>query len=258
MHPSFCHPSVRVLLLAAGLVLSVHSGAAQTIVLGAADTFAVLGGTTVTNTGATFITGDVGVSPGGAITGFPPGVVTGGTLHAGDATASLAHDAAATAYAQLAGLAFTQDLSGLDLGNRTLGSGVYRFSAAAAMNGVLTLDGAGTYVFQIGSTLTTGVSSFNLINGASAADVWFQVGSSATLGTGTSFSGTIIAAASDTLATGVSVNGRILALGGAVTLDANSVTNTAAVPEPAATALLVSGLALLATIGVRARRRPAV
>ena len=257
MHPTFDSPPVRGLLLAAGLALSAYSASAQTIVLGSADTFAVLGGTTVTNTGATFLSGDLGVSPGGAITGFPPGVVTGGTLHAGDSTASLAHDDAATAYAQLAGLSSTQDLSGLDLGNRTLGSGVYQFSAAAAMNGVLTLDGAGTYVFQIGSTLTTGVASFNLINGATAANVWFQVGSSATLGTGTSFAGTIIAAASDTLASGVSVNGRILALGGAVTLDTNQITNVAAVPEPAATALLASGLALLAALGLRARRRAA-
>lgn len=257
MHPTFDSPSVRVFLLAAGLVFSTHSSSAQTIVLGSADTFAVLGGTTVTNTGATVITGDLGVSP-GTITGFPPGVVTGGTIHIADSIANQAHDDAATAYAQLAGLAFTQDLSGLDLGNRTLGAGVYRFSAAAALNGVLTLDGAGTYVFQIGSTLTTGVSSFNLINGASATNVWFQVGSSATLGTGTSFAGTIIAAASDTLASGVSVNGRILALGGTVTLDTNQIANVTAVPEPAASVLLASGLALLSVIGLRARRRAAV
>lgn len=256
MHPTFYSSPVCGLLLAAGLVFSVHTASAQTIVLGSAATFAVLGGTSVTNTGATVITGDLGVSP-GAITGFPPGVVTGGTIHIADSIASLAHDDAATAYAQLAGLAFTQDLSGLDLGNRTLGSGVYQFSAAAALNGVLTLDGAGTYVFQIGSTLTTGVSSFNLINGATAANVWFQVGSSATLGTGTSFVGTIIASASDTLASGVSVNGRILALGGTVTLDTNPITNVTAVPEPAATALLASGLALLAAIGLHTRRRAA-
>lgn len=257
MHPTFAAPSVRVLLLAAGLVFSAHSASAQTIVLGAADTFAVLGGTAVTNTGATVITGDLGVSP-GAITGFPPGVVTGGTIHIADSSANQAHDDAATAYAQLAGLTFTQDLSGLDLGNRTLGSGVYRFSAAATLNGVLTLDGAGTYVFQIGSTLTTGVASFNLINGASAANVWFQVGSSATLGAGTSFAGTIIASASDTLVAGVSVNGRILALGGTVTLDTNQITRVTAVPEPAASVLLASGLALLAAMGLRTRRRATV
>lgn len=254
---SFPYPvSIQTLMVAAGFIFSACHASAQTIVLGTAETFAVLGGSTVTNTGASVITGNLGVSPGTAISGTPPAIVTGGTIHYGDATASLAHNDAATAYDQLAALSFTQNLTGLDLGSRTLGSGVYYYSAAAAMNGMLTLDGSGTYVFQIGSTLTATNASFNFINGASAADVWFQVGSSATLAAGTSFAGTIIAAVSDTLATGVSVNGRIIALTGAVSLDTNQITNLAAVPEPAGTTLLASGLALLAVVGIRPRRRP--
>lgn len=258
MHSPLYPVSFHALMLVSGFVFSAHCATAQTIVLGTAETFAVLGGSTVTNTGATVITGNLGVSPGLAITGTPPAVVTGGTIHAGDAAATLAHDDAATAYTQLANLTFTQNLTGLDLGGRTLNSGVYSFSAAAAMNGMLTLNGAGTYVFQIGSTLTTANASFNFINGATAADLWFQVGSSATLGAGTSFAGTLIASVSDTLATGVSVNGRIIALTGAVSLDTNQITNLAAVPEPATSALFASGLALLAVVGIRSRRRSPV
>lgn len=253
--------SLNALLLAALATCAVHQAAAQTIVLGSAASFAVLGSTTVTNTGFTTVSGDLGVSPSGSIVGFAPGVVSGGTIHLNDATSALALADASTAYTQLAALTSTSNRSGQDLGGLTLTSGVYTYSAAAAMNGILTLDGQNQsnalFVFQIGSTLTTADSSFNLINGASASNVWFQVGSSATLGLNTLFSGTIIASTSDTLAAGVTVNGRIIALNGAVTLDTNQITNVTAIPEPATTVLLVSGLALMVCVGFRRRNKQA-
>jgi type VI secretion system secreted protein VgrG len=234
---------------------------AQTIVLNSAADFAVLGGSTVTNTGATTIAGAVGglgVSPGTAVTGFPPGVVTSGSIHANDAAATQAKADAATAYSQLAGLAFTTDLSGSNLAGLTLTPGVYKFSSAAALtSGVLTLNGLGQtaplFVFQIGSTLTTtGTTSFSFINGATTGNTWFQVGTSATLGVGTSFGGTIIANASDTLNTGVTVNGRIFALGGAVTLDTNQITAPSAIPEPSTYAAIAASFALLLAFAHRA------
>jgi type VI secretion system secreted protein VgrG len=256
---------INSLLLSATLACVGHQAAAQTVVaLGTAESFAVLGGTSVVNTGATLVTGDLGVSPGASITGFPPGIVTGGSIYLNDAVALQAHNDATTAYNQLAGLTPKADLTGQNLGGLTLNPGVYSYSAAAAFtSGVLTLDGLNQadtlFVFQIGSTLTTtGVTSFNFINGATASDVYFQVGSSATLGINTSFAGTIIALASDTLITGVSVEGRIIALTGSVTLDTNTITNVVTnVPEPATTALLVSALAAVAVCAVR-RRRSAV
>jgi type VI secretion system secreted protein VgrG len=125
-------------------------------------------------------------------------------------------------------------LSGQDLGSRTLTSGVYSFSSSAQLTGILTLSGSGDYIFQIDSTLTTaGSSSILLVNGAQAGNVFWQVGSSATLGTGTSFQGSILADSSITFDTGASMSGPALALTGAVILDDNSITITA-VPEAAA------------------------
>jgi hypothetical protein len=254
--------SINALLLAALVSCTGHHAQAQTIVLGSAASFAVLGSTTVTNTGFTTVTGDLGVSPSGSIVGFAPGVVSGGTIHLNDGTSALARTDASTAFTQLAALTSTSNRSGQDLGGLTLTSGVYTYSAAAAMNGILTLDGQNQsnalFVFQIGSTLTTTNSSFNLINGASASNVWFQVGSSATLGLNTLFSGTIIASTTDTLAAGVTVNGRVIALNGAVNLDTNQITNVAAIPEPATTAFIASGLTLLVVVGFRRRHKQAV
>jgi len=196
--------------------------------LGSAQGFAVLGASTVTNTGPTVITGDLGVSPGTAVTGFPPGTVTGGTVHAGDATATAAQAAAHTAYAALVAKPCGTNLTGKILGTSpgavTLSPGVYCFDSSAQLTGTLTLSGGGVYVFQMKSTLTTASnSSVVLANGATAGNVFWQVGSSATLGTNTVFVGSILALISDTVTTGASVNGRVFALTGAVTLSGNRI-----------------------------------
>ena len=196
--------------------------------LGSAQSFAVLGASTVTNAGATVITGDLGVSPGTAVTGFPPGTVTGGTIHAGDATATAAQAAAHTAYASLVAQPCSTNLTGKTLGTSpgavTLSPGVYCFNSSAQLTGTLTLSGSGVYVFKIGSTLTTASnSSVVLAKGATAGMVFWQVTSSATLGTNTAFEGSVLANISDTVTTGASVTGRVFALTGAVTLSGNRI-----------------------------------
>ncbi len=195
---------------------------------GTEQAFAVLGGSTVTNTGSSVITGNLGVSPGTAITGFPPGIVTGVT-HAADAVALQAQTDTTAAYIDLASQGCTTDLTGQDLGGKTLLPGVYCYSSSAQLTGALTLDAGGVsnavWVFKAGSTLTTAVnSSVLLTNGANPCNVYWQVGSSATLGTTTSFVGNIFALTSITLNNGASVSGRVLARNGAVTLDNNTVT----------------------------------
>jgi uncharacterized repeat protein (TIGR01451 family) len=213
------------------------SAASAQAVLGTAQSFAVLGGSAVTNTGPTAVIGDLGVSPGTAVTGFPPGIVTGGTIHVADAVAIQAQSDVTTAYNFLAAQPVTSTLTGIDLGGLTLLPGVYFFSSSAGLTGTLTLDAQGdpnaVFIFQIGSTLTTASnSSVVLINGAQNCNVFWQVGSSATLGTGTVFAGDILALTSISLTTGASVSGRTLARNGSVTLDTNAVTvaHCAAVP----------------------------
>jgi hypothetical protein len=187
----------------------------------------------VANTGNTVLNGNLGVSPGTAITGFFPGIVNG-TTYAGGSVADQAHADASTAYTTLAGETGTSVLSGKDLGTLgTLTSGVYSFSSSAELTGTLTLSGTGDYVFQIGTTLTTAASSSILLtDGAQAGNVFWQVGTSATLGKDTSFQGSILADTSITFITGASMSGSALALTGAVTLDDNTITTV--VPEAAA------------------------
>lgn len=195
--------------------------------LGTAQAYGVLGASAVTNTGPTVISGALGVSPGTAVTGFPPGTATG-VVNVANAAALQAQTDTTTAYNFLAGQACGTTLTG-DLGGRTLAPGVYCYPTSAQLTGTVTLDAGGNpaaqFIFQAGSTLTTASASrVVLANGAQACNVWWQVGSSATLGSTTAFIGTIIALASNTLVTGATLNGRALARTGAVTLDSNAVT----------------------------------
>ena len=234
--------------------------------LGTAQSFAVLGGSTVTNTGPSVLGGDLGVSPGAAITGFPPGTRTG-TTHAADAVALQAQNDVTTQYNALASAACTQDLTGQDLGGKVLTTGVYCFSSSAQLTGPLTLNAQGnagaTFVFKIGSTLTTAAaSSVSLINGGNPCGVAWQIGSSATLGTTTSFIGNLIALTSITLNTGANIVGRALARNGAVTLDTNNISfascTVAGTPPPVptlATWALIALMGLLALAGFSALRR---
>jgi hypothetical protein len=216
--------------IGAALVLFVSSPAAAQISLGTAQNFGVLAGSTVTNTGATTVNGNVGVSPGSAVTGFPPGVVVGGAIHSNDAVAMQAQNDLTTAYNNIASTPCTVDLTGQNLGGLTLTPGVYCFSSSAQITGALTLDALGNpnalFLFKIGSTLTTSTGSTVTVannGGSSCNKVFWQVGSSATIGTGSSFVGDILALTSITLTTGANTNGRALARNGAVTLDTNNV-----------------------------------
>ncbi|HWY34231.1 MAG TPA: ice-binding family protein [Nitrosopumilaceae archaeon] len=194
--------------------------------IGTASNFAVLGSSTVTNTGNTIIVGNLGVSPGTAITGFGPGIVIG-TTYAGGPIATQAHADAATAYGALSSAKCTTNEPAVaKIGGQTLKPGVYCFPTSAAITGTLTLSGSGVYIFKIGSTLTTAAGNSNVVltNGASASNVFWKVGSSATLGTNSVLKGTVIAYSSITATTGASVDGRLIALNGAVTMDTNHIT----------------------------------
>ncbi len=217
--------------IALSTILVAASPLSAQISLGTSQSFAVLGGSTVTNTGPSVINGNVGVSPGTSVTGFPPGVVTGGAIHAADATAGQAQTDLTTAYNAVAGTACNVDLTGQDLGGLTLTPGVYCFSSSAQLTGTLTLNLLGdpnaVFLFKIGSTLTTASGSSVLLTNSGTAtcptNLYWQVGSSATFGTGSSFMGNVLALTSITLNTGAGLNGRALARNGAVTLDTNNV-----------------------------------
>jgi hypothetical protein len=218
--------ALALLLFAVGS--ATNAGAQTAPGLGVASSYAVLGGQTVTNTGPTTIGGDLGVSPGTAVTGFPPGIVTGGAIHSADANALQAQGAVTTAYNALAAEPCTADLTGQDLGGMTLTEGVYCFSSSAQLTGQLTLNAQGNasavFVFKMVSTLTTASnSSVQVTNGGVDCNVFWQVGSSATIGTTTQFTGNILALTSIALQNGASVSGRALARNGAVTMDTNHV-----------------------------------
>jgi hypothetical protein len=184
--------------------------------------FSVLAGSTITNTGSTTITGGVGIYPGTAITGFPPGQASG-IIDLADSAAAEAQASLTAGYLDAAGRTGGTTVSG-DLVGKTLTAGVYKSTSSLENSGDFTLDAQGNpnavFIFQIASTLTTGSGSHVILaNGASACNVFWQVGSSATLGTNSIFKGNILALTSITITTGVNINGRVLARNGAVTLD---------------------------------------
>jgi uncharacterized protein with beta-barrel porin domain len=197
----------------------------------------VLGGSAVTNTGPTVLTGtaalpgNLGVSPGTSITGFPPGILTGpgATIDDNNAVAIQAQIDLTTAYNNLAGRPTGINLTGQNLGGLTLVPGVCNFSSSAQLTGNLTLNGLGNpnavFIINIGSTLTTASgSTVTLINGAQGENVFWRVGSSATLGTTTLFTGDILALTSITLDAGATIDcGAVWARNGAVTLDDNTI-----------------------------------
>jgi hypothetical protein len=229
----------RSLLLSAttltlvGMLAAVQTVAAAgpaTVGLGTAKTFAVLAGTPkVASTGATVINGNLGISPAAAVTGFPPGIVHG-TIHKADAVALQAQSDLTAAYTDAAGRPVTATHG--TLGGLTLAAGVYNAGGVVLdLTGTLTLDGQNksnsVWIFQATSALVTASSSkVKLINGASSCNVFWQVTSSATLGSGSTFVGTIMALTSITINSGVTVHGRALARNGEVSLINDRITST--------------------------------
>ena len=215
-----------VATLATGLTaFAAGSGA---VGLGTAAPFAILAGTpAITNTGASTVTGDVGIAPAIAVSGFPPGTISGST-HKGDAVAIQAKSDLTTAYNDAAGRSTTATHA--TLGGLTLVGGVYTAGGATlGLTGTLTLDGKNNpnsvWIFKATSDLVTASSSrVRVINGGSACNVFWQVTSSATLGSGSTFVGTILALTSITMANGVTVDGRALARNGEVTLINDTIT----------------------------------
>jgi len=197
--------------------------------LRSASSFAVLAGAAVSNTGPTALTGDLGVSPGSAIDGFPPGTYTG-TRHQTDTAAAAAISDLTTAYNDAQGRTLCPITLDGNLGGLTLGPGLYRSGSSLEISsGDLTLDAGGNanavFIFQISTTFTTtsGRQVF-LAGGAQDKNIFWAVGSSATLGTTSVVHGTIMADQSVTLTTLATLNGRALARIADVTLDSSTVT----------------------------------
>lgn len=245
-------PRTGLICLTGAMLMANRASAISTVDLGAADAFAVLGGSAVTSSGPTIINGNVGASPGTAIAGFPPGLVVG-TVHAGDGVASQAQIDLAIAYDDAASRSGVS--TGASLGGTTQLPGVHS-SGTFEITGTLTLDAQGNpdavFIFQTASTLVTAAASVvNLINGAQANHVFWQVGSSATLGDFSDFTGNILALSSITATTGANIEGRLLARNGEVTLNSNVITRAdggvnASVPEAGNTMwILAAGFGLL-------------
>ncbi|MEP7203320.1 MAG: ice-binding family protein [Ilumatobacteraceae bacterium] len=241
--------------VAAAVLISMVNPADASIVptvsMGTANQFSVLAGTTVANTGPSTLNENLGLAPGSSVTGFPPGIVNlPATIHINDGVAAQGQVDLTAAYTDAAGrpVEFTQvnpDLVGV-----TLAPGVYESSAhgALGLTGQLVLDGQGNanavFIFQTNSTLITGAgSTIELINGASECNVFWQVGSSATIGTNSNFVGNILALTSVTVETGAVIHGRALARNGAVTLDSNVFTSPSCVPSAATTPTTIPAIA---------------
>jgi hypothetical protein len=227
--PKSCRAGLVVLgmfstLLFAGSAL----GASASIGLGTAVPFSVLGGSTITNTGPTTMFGDLGLAPGSSVTGAP--LVLGQT-HIDDAVATEAKNSLTTAYNEAASRP-SNGSAGTELAGQEFSPGVYTASKSLLLSsGSVTLNAEGdpnaVFIFKVGSTLITGSdTSVSLVGGAQACNVFWQVGSSATLGSGTRFVGTIMAAASITANTAATIHGRLLAQTAAVTLEDNTITNS--------------------------------
>lgn len=243
----------RMAFVVSSVIFLHHSATAvpTSVDLGTASSFAVLAGAGITITGPTTITGDIGTHPTASITGLE-NLTLNGVNHADDAVTVQAKSDLVVAYDDAAGR--SPDViyvDGFDLVGLTLTPGVYNSPSSLFLSGTLTLDAQGNpdavWIFQAGSTLITASdSTVNLINGADACDVFWQVGSSATLGTDSYFVGSILALTSITLTTGAEVDGRVLARNGAVTLDSNTITrsncDTPSVPETGSTLLLLGSV----------------
>jgi Ice-binding-like len=230
---------VSVLASIVGLVVvSTAAAAAVAVPLATTGSFSVLAGAGITNTGPTTVTGDIGTFPTTSISGLGS-LTVGGANHAGDAVTQQAKIDLVTAYNTAAGEGPTNPIAA-DLGGRTLLPGVYNSASSIGLTGALTLNAQGNpnsvFVFQAGSALTSASGSqINLINGAQACNVYWQIGSSATLGTGSTFIGTVIALQSITVTTGVKIDGRVLARNGAVTLDTDTITTSTCATTPGST-----------------------
>ncbi len=238
---------VAILILLCGafaIGLSVRESSADVVnvELGTAQDYSVLAGSTVTNTGPSVLNASIGLSPGSSVTGFPPGTVTPpGTIDIANPASATAKSDLTAAYLDAQSRTLTATVSS-DLTGLSLGPGVYAAAAKAplSLTGALTLDANGdnsaVFIFQTDSTLiTSSASVMTLINGANACQVFWQVGSSATLGTNSTFAGSLLALTSITATTGVDVEGQLLAQNGAVTLDTNTFTEPSCVQAPITT-----------------------
>ncbi|MDR3650605.1 MAG: ice-binding family protein [Acidimicrobiales bacterium] len=250
-HISRWFASLAVVVVGAAVMApaGVADAAQAPVRLGTAGSFAVLAGAGVTNTGPTTINGDLGTFPTTSISGAASMTITG-TNHGGDAVTQGAKTDLVTAYNTAAGEGPTTAVPA-DLGGQTLTPGIYNSASSLGLTGALTLNGGGNpnalFVFQAGSTLTTAsASSVVLTNGAQACNVFWQVGSSATLGTGSSFRGTILALTSISVTTGTTIVGRALARNGAVTLDTDTIT-TPTCTTPTGTTVTTPGSANAST-----------